>query len=116
MVGRPSLWHNFKGCDLILRKHSRIQKHLKALFFAYGLRKKETVNGRKVGRERERALNPKSLSRIQKTLNRGSSNIGKLCSSHMGFKREGDSNGREVDRQTTLVLAKTAAMSGSLVR
>ncbi len=35
-------------------------------------------------------------------------------------ERERDSNGSEVDRQTdrptTLVLAKTAAMSGSLVR
>ncbi len=60
----------------------------------------ERLGERERERERERALNPKSLSRIQKTLNRGSRNIPKLYSSHMGFKRERDSNGREVDRQT----------------
>jgi hypothetical protein len=55
MVGRPFLWYNFKGCDLILRKHSRIQKHLKALLFAHGVKKeRDSKWQRSWERERER--------------------------------------------------------------
>jgi hypothetical protein len=53
MVGRPSLWHNFKGCDLILQKHLRVQKHLKALFFAHGVKKERDSKWQR-GWERER--------------------------------------------------------------